>query len=133
MKPIRFALAVILVVLCVATAALTASGRLWWKSDKYRVVVNGLGTSMIAYSGNNVLLVDTNTTQGYSYVVYPQRHELGVAELHRFVHFPGGVLSLDKPATYIPIGKFEVPVEMQFGNNQVRFLGVRSEEIIVRW
>jgi hypothetical protein len=133
MKTAGIAIAVALVVVCLVTGVLTASGRLWWKYNKYKVVVNGSSANATAYSGGSVLLVDTGRHRGDSYVIYPNRHELGVAEPQRFIRFPGCVLSLDKPATYIPIGKSEVPVKVQFQDNQVAFDGTHGEAIKVSW
>jgi hypothetical protein len=133
MKRTGIVVGIALVIVAMAAATLTLTGRLWWRSSRYSVVVNGSNAGMTTYSGKHVLLVDTGATQRESYVVYPSLHELGVAVHGRFVRLPGCVLSLDKPATYIPIGKSEVPVLTKFEVDRVTFRGVQGEEITVRW
>lgn len=133
MKRIAIVITLVVVTVAMAAASLTITGQLWWRSSRYSVVVNGSSAGTMTYSGKHVLLVDTGKIQSEAYVVYPSRHELGVAVRGRFVRLPGCVLSLDKPATYIPIGKSEVPVVTKFEDDRVTFRGVGGEEIAVHW
>jgi hypothetical protein len=70
---------------------------------------------------------------GEWYVVYPKRYELGVALRRRFVRLPGCVLSLDNPATYIPLGKLEAQSESAFGERKIQFRGATGETVVIRW
>ncbi len=129
-----------IIVVVVAAAAgllitsLIATGRIWWRSNRYAVaVVPAKGVSTKVYVGREALLLVLEGEVAESYVVYPRRHELGVALRHRFVMLPDGALSLDNPATYVPLGKLEVPVERSFGEHQVRFVGAHGESVTIRW
>jgi len=133
MRKAAITAAILVAALCLVSIILTASGRLWWRSVRYTVVVRGVGVDSTVYSGRDVLLVNVGGSSAESYVVYPSLHELGVALQRRFVNLPGCVLSLDNPATYIPIGKLEVQAWSSFGDHRVEFGGVRGEAILVRW
>jgi hypothetical protein len=115
---------------CLGT--LNVTGHFWWRSEKYKFTSNGVPGKAL-YVGKEVWLVSPGTGSSDSYVVYPLRQVVGVAENRRFVHLPGCVLSLDIPATYIPIAKFEVPVQVYFGPGKIAFQGVNGEEVVIDW
>ena len=115
---------------CLVTLIVT--GHFWWRSDKYKFTSNGVPGKAL-YIGPEVWLVSPGGGSSDSYVVYPQREVVGVAENRRFVHLPGCVLSLDIPATYIPIAKFEVPVQVYFGPGKITFQGISGEKIAIDW
>lgn len=99
MRKAAITTAVLAAILCLVSIILTAAGRLWWRSVRYTVVVEGVGVDSRVYSGRDVLLVNVGGGSAEAYVVYPGRHELGVTLQRRFVGLPGCVLSLDNPAT----------------------------------
>jgi hypothetical protein len=113
---------------CLVTLGMT--GHIWWSSGKYKFTSDGVPGKAL-YDGKEAWLVSPGSSE--SYVVYPYRRELGVAEDHRFVRLPGCVLSLDIPATYIPIPKFEMGSDVNFSQGKIAFQGIKGEKIVIDW
>ena len=133
MKRTGIFVGIVVVIGTLMTTGLTASGRLWWRTSRYQILVNGTSARTMTYAGRHVILVKMGTNERESYVVYPMRHQLGLAVDRRFVPLPGCVLSLDESATYIPIGKSEVPVMTKFADDSVTFQGIKGEVITIIW
>jgi len=110
---------------------LSVSGRLWWRSNKFVFTTDGKPGSAL-YVGPEAWLVVPKRDSHDAYVVYPKRQLLGVAVTGRFVYLPSCVLSLDKPATYIPMPKMEVPFSVSFAEHQVTFKGTGGEQVVIR-
>ena len=109
---------------------LSVSGRLWWRSNKFVFTTDGKPGSAL-YVGPEAWLVIPKSDSLDAYVVYPKRQLLGVAVTGRFVYLPSCLLSLDKPATYIPMPKMEVPVSVSFAEHQVIFEGASGERVSI--
>ena len=103
---------------------------MWWRSNKFVVTADGKPGSAL-YVGPEAWLVVPKRDSLDAYVVYPKRQLLGVAVTGRFVYLPSCVLSLDKPATYIPMPKMEVPVSVSFAEHQVTFEGASGERVSI--
>ena len=133
MRRVIVALALIAAAVGGIIAVLTGSGRLWWRSTKYSVAVQGATADSAVYSGRGVLLVSIHGSFAESYVLYPAWKGLGLAVRGRFISLPGCVLSLDNPATYVPLGKLEIATLQSFTHHSVEFQGEHGETVRIRW
>lgn len=86
------------------------------------------------YVGQDAILVDLRAAGDESYLIYPRYQEMGRAQDNNFLRLPFCVVSLQKPAIYIPISKLiESPTHEEFGPASVKFLTVRHKLVVVHW